>query len=299
MEPLTSHRAPVNTTSRRTFMGCSALALAGAGSVFGGPDTNPLDALGVQLYTVRSVLNTKPAETLQALDRIGYREAEVTWATVDAICAELKKTRLRAVSAHLDSALFTPENAGKLTAAIAHCKELGLQYAVYPYLPLKERGGLDKFKALADTLNRAGEECRKAGLECCYHNHAFEFEPMGATTGMQVLLNGTDKALVKWEMDVFWVSVGGHDPVDMLRKHAGRVPLLHLKNKAEGMPVQYNETVPRTAYKEVGNGVLDIPAILKAASAAGVQHYFVEQDQTPGDPVESLRQSYEYLHKLR
>jgi sugar phosphate isomerase/epimerase len=170
---------------------------------------------------------------------------------------------------------------------------------VYPYLPPKERGGLDVFKALAGTLNRAGEECRNAGLQFCYHNHAFEFEPLGSTTGMDTLLSRTDKKLVGWEMDIFWVSVGGHNPIDLLRQHAGRVPLLHLKNKAEGMPVQYTETVPKTAFREAGNGSLDFPAILRAASAAGVRHYFVEQDQTPGDPLESLRQSYDYLHKLK
>jgi sugar phosphate isomerase/epimerase len=116
---------------------------------------------------------------------------------------------------------------------------------------------------------------------------------------METLLSRTDKALVGWEMDIFWVSVGGHNPIDLLREHTGRVPLLHLKNKAEGMAVQYHESVPRTVFREVGNGVLDIPAILHAASAAGVRHYFVEQDQTAGDPVESLRQSYEYLKKLK
>jgi sugar phosphate isomerase/epimerase len=71
--------------------------------------------------------------------------------------------------------------------------------------------------------------------------------------------------------------------------------LLHLKDKAKDAPVQYTEDVPRTAFKEVGSGVLDFPAILKAAPAAGVKHYFVEQDQTPGDPLDSLRKSFEYL----
>ena len=282
----------MKTISRRDFLASSALALSGLA-----PD--PLDAIGVQLYTVRSILDTKPAATLQAVDQIGYREVEATWASIDAIWADLKKTRLKPVSIHLDSALFTPENAGKLSGAISRCKELGFQYAVYPYLPPNQRGGLDAIKALADTLNHAGDECRKAGLQFCYHNHAFEFEPIGATTGMETLLNRTDKALVAWEMDIFWVSVGGQDVVSLLRQHAGRVPLMHLKNKAEGTPVQYNETLPGTAFKEVGNGVLDIPAILRAASAAGVQHYFVEQDQTPGDPIESLRQSYDYLHQLK
>lgn len=282
--------------SRRDLLRNSMLSLSAVRLAHGAP---ALDVVGVQLYTVRSVLTKDPAGTLKALDQIGYREAEVIWASMDAIWADLQKTRLKPTSVHLDSALFKPENGSKLSAAISNCKERGFEYAVYPYLPPNERAGVDSFNTLADTLNRAGAECRKTGLKLCYHNHAFEFEPIGSTTGMEILLGKTDKDLVGWEMDIFWVSVGGHDPADVLKKHAGRVPLLHLKNKAEGTPIQYKESVARTAFKEVGDGVLDIPAILRAASAAGVKHYFVEQDQTPGDPVESLRRSYDYLHNLK
>src|SRR5262249_1334478 len=99
-------------------------------------------------------------------------------------------------------------------------------------------------------------------------------------------------------MDAFWVSVAGHDPVEMLGKLKGRVPLIHLKDKAEGTPVMYKESVARTAFKEVGNGVIDWSKVLKAAGPGGVKHYFVEEDQEPGDPVESLQQSHAYLSKL-
>ena len=95
-------------------------------------------------------------------------------------------------------------------------------------------------------LNQPGEICRSAGLGFCYHNHAFEFEPISGTTPFQVLMDNTDKKLVGLEMDVFWVSVGGHNPVELLHKLSGRVPLLHLKDKAEGTPVMYKESVPRS-----------------------------------------------------
>jgi sugar phosphate isomerase/epimerase len=110
-----------------------------------------------------------------------------------------------------------------------------------------------------------------------------------------MLLEETDPKLVMLEMDIFWVSVAGHDPVQALNTHKGRVPLLHLKDKATGTPVQFNENVPKTAFKEVGSGSIDIPAVLEAADAAGVRNYFVEQDQTTGDPIISLRKSFEYL----
>lgn len=88
------------------------------------------------------------------------------------------------------------------------------------------------------------------------------------------------------------------NPVDMLKRYSGRVPLLHVKNKPDGIPVQFNETVPAGAFREVGNGVLNIAGILGAATDNGVKHFFVEPDQTPGNPVDSLRQSYDYLRKL-
>ena len=141
-------------------------------------------------------------------------------------------------------------------------------------------------------------KAREAGLAFCYHNHAFEFQPLEGSTPFQVLMDSTDPKLVALEMDVFWVSVAGHDPVALLGELSGRVALLHVKDKARGTPVVYNESVPRNAFKEAGNGVIDWPKVLHAASAAGVQHYFVEQDQTPGDPLESLRQSFAFLSKL-
>jgi sugar phosphate isomerase/epimerase len=193
-------------------------------------------------------------------------------------------------------------NAGKedeLARAIDQAKKWGFAYAVFPYLPPAERGGLDKIRVLTDKLNRAGEKCRAVGLGFCYHNHAFEFEPMEGTTGFQVMMDRLDKNLCGFELDCFWVSVAGHDPAELLGKLSGRVPLAHLKDKAPGTPVMFKESVDRGAFKEVGKGTIDWPAVLRAAASAGVQHYFVEQDQTPGDPVESLRQSFGYLSKLQ
>jgi sugar phosphate isomerase/epimerase len=161
------------------------------------------------------------------------------------------------------------------------------------------RHGEDTFKELADTLNRVGGECKKAGMKLCYHNHAFEFQPYGSRFGLEIMMDALDKSVAGLEMDAFWVSVGGHDPVELLKKYSGHVDLIHLKDKAEGTPTQFNEGVPRTAFKEVGSGILDWPKILKAAHAAGVKHYFVEQDQTPGNPVDSLRASYKCLHELK
>jgi sugar phosphate isomerase/epimerase len=283
-----------NILSRRDWMKTAAAFAAAAGS--GRAATLPV--IGVQLYTVREIVLKDPARTLNALDAIGYREAEVSATGLDKIWADLKQTRLKPVSAHLDAELFRPENKEKFTTAVADLKSKGFSYAVYPFFPVAQRHGEESFKELAETLNQAGTECKKAGLKLCYHNHAFEYQRFGSKTGLEIMMDALDKNTVGLELDVFWASVGGHDPVELLKQYSGRVDLLHVKDKAQETPVQFNERVPKTAFKEAGKGMLDWPAILRAAKAARVRHYFVEQDQTPGDPIDSLRTSFEYLRKL-
>ena len=107
-----------------------------------------------------------------------------------------------------------------------------------------------------------------------------------------------DKKLVQLEVDVFWVTVAGLSASEFVRNYTHRVPLVHLKDEAFGTTQQFNERVKPEAFKEVGTGLLDFPAILQACEAAGVQHYIVEQDQTKGNPVDSLRLSYNNIRNL-
>jgi sugar phosphate isomerase/epimerase len=229
---------------------------------------------------------------------MGFRECEVIQGNMDRIWESLKQTRLKPVSLHLDTPLFTRDQA-KLPAALDDAKKRGFSYVVCPYIAPQDRGGVDVIKRLAETLNKAGETCAKSGLRLAYHNHAFEFEPApGGGTLLDVLMNTSDPKLVTLELDIMWSQVGGVDPVAVLQKYGKRVTLMHLKNVTPGLGPQYNEKVPREAFREVGNGAVDIAAVLKAATKVGVQHYFVEQDQTPGNPLDSLKQSYAYLQQL-
>ena len=281
-------------TSRREFLQATSLAAA-LGATGGAAQ---LKTLGVQLYTVRGVLPQKPQETLSAIRAIGYQEVEATYAGLDDLWPVLQKSGLKPVSIHLDSKSVTQGNPDDLSRIFDQLKKRGFTYAVMPYVPEPERGGIDVIKALAEKFNRAAEKCHAAGMSFCYHNHAFEFATEKGATLFQVMVDNTDKKLVAFELDLFWVSVAGLDPAEFLKKLSGRVPLVHLKDKAAGTAVMYKESVPRTAFKEVGSGVMDWPKVLRAAAAAKVAHYIVEQDQTPGDPVESLRQSFGYLSKL-
>lgn len=281
---------------RRDFLQRSACLLPLAALSAQAAGSHHLKNIGVQLYTVRNIIMNDPGLTLSAIQDDGYTEVEAIYTTLHAIWQPLQQTKLKPVSVHVDYDFFG--DTAKMGEAIDQSKKWGFQYVVFPYLPPKARGGADAIKSLADKLNKAGEQAKKAGIRLCYHNHAFEFQPMNGTTGLEILLSSTDKNLVSLELDVFWASVAGHDPVELIRKHSGRIALVHLKDKAKGFPVQYNENVPKDAFKEVGKGSIDFPAVLRAATNEGVQHFFVEQDQTPGNPLDSLKISYQYLHNL-
>jgi sugar phosphate isomerase/epimerase len=280
----------MQSIGRRTFL---SLAAASAVPSF----ARTLSVVGVQLYTVRTVLPQDPLKVLRALEQIGYREAELNMDNLDKVFPALKQTSLKPISLHLDSTLFVSGQA-KIPAALDAAKTREVEYVVCPYVAPADRGGADMMKKLGETLSKAGEMSQKLGMRLCYHNHAFDFAPSGNGTLLDVLLQAADPKLVSLELDIMWAQVAGLEPVAVLKKYGNRVALLHLKNVAEGTEKRYDETVPKAAFREVGNGVIDIPAVLSAAAQAGVKHYFVEQDQVPADPVDSLRQSYQYLARL-
>jgi sugar phosphate isomerase/epimerase len=283
--------------SRREMLACSASALA-----------SPLLAagnrtIGVQLYTVRSTINKDPANVIRTIAQIGYKEIEgASRQDLHTVLPLIKQNGMTAVSCHVETPLVTGDwehytqfqKKATLEEAVADVKSMGCTYFVMPYINPNARPTMD-FGRTADQMNHAGEMCRKAGLQFAYHNHAFEFAGNPGQRIIDTFRERLDKSLVALEMDIFWVSVAGNDPLQMLKDWSGRVALLHLKDMAQGTPHQFNESLPPQSFKEVGSGVVKIPAILRAAPAAGVKHYFVEQDQTPGDPTESLRKSFNYL----
>jgi sugar phosphate isomerase/epimerase len=129
--------------------------------------------------------------------------------------------------------------------AIAVARDHGFEYIVFNYLAPEERLGLDFYRALADKLNTAAQKCRSAGLRFCYHNHDFEFEPKPTHKPMEILLERLDKNLIGLEVDTFWVSMAGVDAAAFLKQNAGRVELVHLKDRAPGTPVHYDIATSR------------------------------------------------------
>jgi sugar phosphate isomerase/epimerase len=249
-----------------------------------------LKTVGVQLYTVRSIIEKNTLETLQQIEQAGYRECEVTWDNLEKIWPSLQQTKLKPVSIHLSTPMFTTEQ-DKLPAAMETAARKGFKYVVCPYVAPAERGGADVMEKMAVVLNKAGAQAKQHGMTLAYHNHAFEFAKEGGKTLLDHLLENSDPKLVHLEMDVMWVTVAGADPVALLKQYKGRVPLLHLKDVLKSEPSRLDEKIARTSFAEVGNGKVDFAAVLAAASANGAKHFFVEQDQTPGPPVDSLKTS--------
>lgn len=291
-----------NDLTRREWMTTAAAAVAAtaAAPILRAAMPRPL---GAQLYTVRNIVMKEPDRVLKTIAEIGYTEVEGNRADLIELLPKIKQYGLKPVSCHIETPLITqawdqyPQfKEMKLEDAIDSAKKVGVEYFTLAYISPGARGdGDDFYRRTADRMNVAGELCGKVGMRMAYHNHAYEFAGKAGMRPIDIFFDRLDPKLVTMELDVFWLSVASQDPVEALKKWKGRVALLHLKDKAKDAPHQFAENVPAGAFQEVGSGVLDFPAILKAAPAAGVKHYIVEQDQTPGDPLESLRKSFNYL----
>jgi sugar phosphate isomerase/epimerase len=269
------------------------------------PNKTTKKPLGFQLYSVRSFLPDRASLALERLAQAGYRQVETLRATHKITLPLCKQFGLTPIAGHYETGFFNGNaKVWNLPAGLTFDNALeeavaaGQKYMVIPYLRPDERGGLDVFKRLADQVNKAGEKASKAGIQICYHNHAFEFATVDGQRPIDVLLAATDPKTLALELDIFWVAVTGEDPIAAIKKWKGRIKLFHLKDKAPGVPKQFTEAVAPAAFREVGYGVLDFKAILKACAEAGVEQYFVEQDQVAGDAVESLKASHDYLVKL-
>ena len=288
--------------TRRAFLGAAAAALPLSAAKF----TKPI---GVQLYTVRNVYPKEARKTIEAIAQIGYKEVETLRPTLETALPLLKEFGLKPVSGHYETPFVTgnweawkgafpqgkPDNLD-WTKLCETAAKAGQKFMVIPYVQPGERGKtLDSYKKFAEQLNVAGKATKAAGMQMAYHHHAFEFGELEGKRIIDVLLENTDPKLMQLEMDVFWVSIAGEDPVKMLNKWKGRVALMHLKDKDAAAPKMFGEGVPASAFKEVGYGTLDFKSILKTAQKTGVKHYFVEQDQTAGNPLDSLRKSFEKL----
>jgi sugar phosphate isomerase/epimerase len=289
-------------TSRRVFIK-SASALSAAVFVKG-----PLNAfasapvIGLQLYTVRDAMGTDPLGTLQKVAKIGYNSVENATYTgsekfygMDAVTYKkvLTDNGLVANSGHYRLG-EEQEKGADVQGTILHdwqkavddASTVGLKYMVCAYLSTYERGDLDHYKKLADMFNKAGETCKKSGIQFCYHNHDFEFQVQNGIFPYDIILEKTDKNNVKMEVDLYWIKKAGQDPLALFQKHPGRFPLWHVKDMSKEAD---------QSFAAVGTGIIDFKTIFQHKDQAGMKYFFVEQDKCPGSPFDSITQSYKFI----
>jgi sugar phosphate isomerase/epimerase len=285
-------------TTRRDFIRAGIGAL-GAVSVASGLTPRAIDAgaaakqklshIGLQLYTMRNEMAKDFRGTLERVAAVGFDEVEFAGyydkspTEVRTILHDLK---LEAPAAHVPLAALRDA----WTAALDTASEIGHDYVVLAWLAPEERTSLESYRKLADLLNTRGEEAKKHDLQLVYHNHDFEFAPIDGALPYDLLLEKTDSKLVQLELDLYWIAKAGHDPIAYFMKYPGRFPLLHVKDMTK---------TPEHAFTEVGRGQIDFAKIFAASKLSGARHYFVEQDVTPGPPLESIKISYDYLEKLK
>jgi sugar phosphate isomerase/epimerase len=249
--------------------------------------------LGLQIYTLRDDLDKNLPSILKALNTIGYKEVELFPALYNRPAAELRKmladNGLSAPSGHFDYDM--------LESKLDYAEELGLKYFICPMLPEAKRN-LRGYREAASQFNIAGADLRHRGIRFGFHNHNYEFKDLDGKTGFDVLMEETDPKLVCLELDCYWLTQAGFDPVEMIKKYSDRVRLLHLKDRKPGFATSHELNDAAMHFTEVGAGTLDWKSILAAAKEVGVEHLFVERDNGDLPPLDSLRISFKNLQKL-
>lgn len=300
-------------TTRRAFVGLMAASSSAAA------EPRFTEPIGLNLFTVRGPLSSAPAQTYAALGRIGIVPLELRPPNLaPEHAAMIRDAGMKPAHLFIESAIITgawdewrefsramasrfrmpspPANAPRprLEDMIELARRHRIQRLGISMLLAGERN-----EAAIGKINEAAETCAAAGVEIYYHNHAFEFQGERGRRFIDLLHRRLDKR-VRMEIDVFWASVGREDPAKMIARWKGRVRSLHLKDRAADAPAETKDetAMPPSAFREAGAGVLDFRSILRAGRRAGVEHYFIEQDATPGDPLDSVRRSYDYLRGL-
>ena len=245
-----------------------------------------IQQIAAQLYTVRDFAKT-PAEiakTLKKIRAIGYEAVQISGLgpmEETKLVALLKNEGLTCCATHEDGNMILNEP----QRVVERLQKLACQITAYAWPAGIKFDTLADVKTFAARLNAAGEVLHEAGQVLCYHNHQIEFRRLGGKPILEILFDETDPRYLQGEPDTYWVQNGGGDPVEWCERLKNRLPILHMKDyavNAENKPT----------FAEIGNGNLNWKRIIAAAEAAGCEWFCIEQDTCPGDPFDSLQQSF-------
>jgi sugar phosphate isomerase/epimerase len=246
--------------------------------------------IGIQLWTVREAFKADPYGTIRLLGELGYKELE--YANLDNLPitpAELRKAcdavGIKIPAGHFNPPVFAsaPDTVKSIAAT------LGCKYVINSWIDEKERTK-DGYYKQAEWFNKVGADMRKSGFHYGFHNHEFEFEKKdGDLTGQDILFRNTDPKLVDFELDMCWVVVGGADIIQLMNTYKGRIKTCHVKDPTPDLKKQVS----------VGDGIIKWGDVFKHYKTAGLEHFFVEDDDPPSPVREPIKRSIDYLNKLR
>ncbi|MCZ6900899.1 MAG: sugar phosphate isomerase/epimerase [Bacteroidetes bacterium] len=286
---------------RREFVKTSAAAAVSTLIIPGCTMSKANEEIGLQIYTIRHELEEDLTGTLKKVSEIGYRKLEGAGYR-DGLYFGLPPKEFKnilddndlyLISGHVNTGRKEPDLKGTMTnqfeLAIEHAQLMGQKYLVLAYLESFERESIKDYYDLIPLINRCAEIAKDAGIQFGYHNHDFELEPLDGELPYDVLLNELPTELVFMELDLYWAEYAGVDPIAIFEKDPGRFKLWHVKDM---------DDTPERGKTEVGNGVIDFDRIFRVRDRAGLEHFFVEQDDSKRSPLESIEISYKYVSNL-
>jgi sugar phosphate isomerase/epimerase len=257
-------------------------------------------AIGIQLWTLRDTLPKDVKGVLAQVGKAGFTEVETFGYSADKgffgtsvhdFKSMLDDNGLKATSNHFDfNSMIKDGSTDLVKSYVETANNLGSEYVTVPYIVSELRGTSgDDYKKLALQINKVGEICKAGGLKLAYHNHDFEFTKFGSTNGYEILLNETDKNLVDFEMDLYWVVRSGNDPLQLFKKYPGRFTMWHVKDIDKVNP-DWNA--------EIGTGAIDFKSIFAQAELSGMKRFFLEHESNyKPNPIESAVTSFNYIKK--
>lgn len=274
--------------NRRDFIKTSSLLAAGTILMPSCAMSNSKMKPGLQVYSVRNQLREDFEGTMEKIAQIGYKLIEgygldPDGKFLDTITPEHYKKVIVDLGMELKAthcSYTTPDKAQKMVDAAS---ETGTEYLIIPHTPEEVRSTADGWKRVAEDYNKIGEMCKTAGVKFGYHNHEFELEELDGIIPMELLIESTQADLVHFEADLFWVTKGGYDPLELVRKYPGRIPLFHVK-----------DATPELEGTTVGEGIIDFESLFNAGRADVLEYYFIE-DEREDDPFRNIEADYNYM----
>ncbi|MDX1956431.1 MAG: sugar phosphate isomerase/epimerase [Chitinophagaceae bacterium] len=265
------------------------------------PAEKPLGDFGIQLYTLREDFPKDPKGVLKQLADMGYKQIEsfeggkgMFWGMTNTeFKTYLDSLGLTIVSSHCNIDTDFEKKAEQAAA-------IGMKYLISPWVGLtdfktQKPRTLDDFKKIAADFNAKGEICKKNGIRFAYHNHDYSFKPLEGQLPQNVMMDNTDPSLVDYEMDIYWVVAGGHDPEEWMKKYKNRFRLCHVKDRSKTPGTDNGKNSI-----DLGTGSIDFKKIMKTAKENGMEYYIVEQEFYPnGTPLQAVKVCADYMKGVK